>query len=60
MKAPQSGFRLVDDYAAAFFFADFGCDLAGVLGAGLFVVLAFSFTENSCLTLAAMASVSTL
>ena len=50
-----NGFKLVDGYAAAFFVA-FVCDL----GAGFFVVFAFSFAANSCLTCAEMASTSTL
>ena len=42
-------------YAAAFF-TDFDADL----GEGFFVALAFSFAANSCLTVAEMASTSTL
>ncbi len=49
------GFLFVGDYAAAFF-VDFDTDL----GAGFLLPLAFSLAANSCLTFAAMASVSTL
>lgn len=59
LSAPHSDLGWVGGYAAAFFVA-FGCALAGGLGAAFFTVLAFSFSENSCLTLAAIASVSTL
>ena len=52
-------FSWLDSYAAAFLTV-FGCAVAGGLGAAFFAVLAFSFSANSCLTLAAIASVSTL
>ena len=42
------------------FFALFACCLAGGFGAAFFAVFALSFAANSCLTFAAMASVSTL
>ena len=48
-------FRLVGGYAAAFF-AGFDADL----GAAFLLVLPFSFAANSCLTVAEMASTSTL
>ena len=50
-----NGFKLVDGYAATFFVA-FVCDL----GVGFLAFFALSFTANSCLTFAAMASVSSL
>ena len=56
--APHS-VRLIGGYAATFL-AVFDCAFAGGFGAAFFAVLAFSFSANSCLTLAAIASVSTL
>jgi hypothetical protein len=53
--APRKGFELVGRYAAAFF-AGFDADC----GAALWLALPFSFTANSCLTAAEMASTSTL
>lgn len=58
-QTPREYCRWVAGYAATDFFAAFGC-LAGDFGAGFFSALALSFAANSCLTLAAMASVSTL
>ena len=51
---------LVDCYAATDFFSAFGCCLAAVFGAAVFGAFPFSFAANSCLTLAEMASTSTL
>ncbi len=53
--APRKIPRCLGFYAAAFF-AGFDADF----GAGFFVPLAFSFAANSCLTVAEMASTSTL
>ncbi len=53
--APRGTFLLVGDYAAAFF-ADFDADL----GAIFLLAFPFSFAANSCLTVAEMASTSTL
>jgi hypothetical protein len=50
-----NGFMLVDGYAATFFVA-LVCDL----GVGFFAFFALSFAANSCLTVAEMASTSTL
>jgi len=47
---------LAPGYAAADFFAPFG----GVFATGFFPTFAFSLAANSCLTLAVMASTSTL
>ena len=51
---------LVDRYAATDFFAAFGCGFDAGFGAVLFAALPFSFAANSCLTVAEMASTSTL
>lgn len=51
---------LVDRYAATDFFAAFGCGVAAVFGVAFFAALPFSFAANSCLTVAEMASTSTL
>jgi hypothetical protein len=57
-QAPQ-GIRFQVDYAAAFL-TDLLAALVGCFGKVLFSALTFSFAVNSCLTLEAMASVSTL
>ena len=59
LQTPRQYFRWIDDYAAADFLAAFG-SLAGDFGAAFFSAFVLSFAANSCLTLAAMASVSTL
>ena len=50
----------VDGYAATGFLATFGCGLAAAFGVAVFAALPFSFAANSCLTIAEMASTSTL
>ena len=57
--APQR-VLLVDRYAARDFFAAFSRCFAAVFGVAFFAALPFSFAANSCLTLAEMASTSTL
>ncbi len=55
LASSAKGFKLVDGYAATLFVA-FVCDL----DVDFFAFFALSFTANSCLTFAAMASMSSL
>ncbi len=50
----------IEGYAAAAFFAVFGCALTGGFGVAFFAVFAFSFAANSCLTVVVIAATSTL
>ena len=58
--APRRVFRWIELQAAVAFFADFDWAFVGGFGVAFLVDLAFSFAANSCLTVAEMASTSTL
>ena len=60
LQAPRKCSSWIEGYAAVGFFAVFAGCLAVDLGASFFATFALSFAENSCLTFAEMASVSTL
>ena len=60
LQTPRKCFGWIEDQAATRFFAAFVCCLPGGFGSAFFAACALSFAANSCLTFAAMASVSTL